>query len=181
MKLIFLYGPPAVGKFTAAKELAAITGFKLFHNHLTVDVVTSIFEHGSDSYFRLLRKIRFSILEAAAAANIPGVIMTFVYGPSRQGVVGQYVKVVESNGGEICFVRLYCERAVLAQRVVAEDRRKYGKIISEARLNETLKELEDPFATIVDKESLSLDVGKLLPFEAAEMIKRHYNLPETRP
>lgn len=66
MKLIFLYGPPAVGKLTVAKELAALTGFKLFHNHLTVDVATSIFEHGSEPYHRVLRKIRFSVLEEAA-------------------------------------------------------------------------------------------------------------------
>jgi tRNA uridine 5-carbamoylmethylation protein Kti12 len=32
MKLIFLYGPPAVGKLTVAQELVTLTGYKLFHN-----------------------------------------------------------------------------------------------------------------------------------------------------
>ncbi len=36
MRLVFIYGPPGVGKLTVARELAALTGFKLFHNHLTV-------------------------------------------------------------------------------------------------------------------------------------------------
>jgi hypothetical protein len=36
MDLVFLYGPPAAGKFTVGRELAAITGFGLFHNHLTL-------------------------------------------------------------------------------------------------------------------------------------------------
>jgi len=35
MKLVFIYGPPAVGKLTVANALAKVTGFKVFHNHLT--------------------------------------------------------------------------------------------------------------------------------------------------
>jgi replication-associated recombination protein RarA len=34
MKLL-LYGPPAVGKLTIAKEIARLTGFKVAHAHLT--------------------------------------------------------------------------------------------------------------------------------------------------
>ena len=64
MKLVFLYGPPAVGKFTVAKELAALTGFKLFHNHLTVDVATSIFEHGVVLDALLVATLRQPVLYA---------------------------------------------------------------------------------------------------------------------
>lgn len=44
MKLIFIYGQPAVGKLTVAKELEKITGYKILHNHLFVDLVRSVFE-----------------------------------------------------------------------------------------------------------------------------------------
>ena len=44
MKLIFIYGLPAAGKLTIAKELAAATAFKLFHNHASIGVVELIFE-----------------------------------------------------------------------------------------------------------------------------------------
>ena len=50
MKLILLYGPPAVGKLTIAKELARLTGFKLFHAHLTSDVVEAIFPRGTPRF-----------------------------------------------------------------------------------------------------------------------------------
>ncbi len=38
MQLVYLYGPPGVGKLTVARELVALTGFKLFHNHLAVNL-----------------------------------------------------------------------------------------------------------------------------------------------
>jgi broad-specificity NMP kinase len=47
MRLIFLYGLPGVGKLTVARELAEFTGFKVFHNHLTVDLVGSVFDFGT--------------------------------------------------------------------------------------------------------------------------------------
>ena len=53
MKLIFLYGLPATGKLTVAHELAAITGFKVFHNHLVVDVLLTVFDFGSPDFVRL--------------------------------------------------------------------------------------------------------------------------------
>jgi len=34
MNLVFLYGPPAAGKYTIGRELASLTGLALFHNIL---------------------------------------------------------------------------------------------------------------------------------------------------
>ncbi len=44
MRLIVLYGMPAMGKLTVAKELQKLCGYELFHNHLTVDLLLSTFE-----------------------------------------------------------------------------------------------------------------------------------------
>ena len=45
MKLIVLYGPPAAGKYTIAKAVAEKTGYKLFHNYLTVDLLKSVIRY----------------------------------------------------------------------------------------------------------------------------------------
>ena len=42
MKLILIFGPQAVGKMTVGQELATLTGLKLFHNHMTIDLVSPI-------------------------------------------------------------------------------------------------------------------------------------------
>jgi len=35
--LVFIVGPPAVGKMTVGRELSSLTGFPFFHNHLTIE------------------------------------------------------------------------------------------------------------------------------------------------
>ncbi|HEU4798188.1 MAG TPA: AAA family ATPase [bacterium] len=79
MQLIFIYGPPAVGKLSVANALAKLTGYRVFHNHLTIDLVRSIFDWGQGPFFSLVDRYRVELIEAAAKANIPGVIFTFVY------------------------------------------------------------------------------------------------------
>ena len=44
MKLVVIFGPHAVGKMTVGQELSKITGLKLFHNHMTIDVVSDVFD-----------------------------------------------------------------------------------------------------------------------------------------
>src|SRR3712207_8263459 len=39
--LLFLHGPPAVGKLTVARRVAELTGWRLFHNHLRSEEHTS--------------------------------------------------------------------------------------------------------------------------------------------
>jgi broad-specificity NMP kinase len=53
MKLIFIYGAPAVGKLTVANEIARQTNFKVFHNHLSIDCIEPIFDFGTASFFNL--------------------------------------------------------------------------------------------------------------------------------
>lgn len=76
MKLVTLYGAPGEGKLTTASALAELTGFKLFHNHLTFDLVRSLFDSPSAPFGNLAERIRLSAFEAAADAGLTGVIFT---------------------------------------------------------------------------------------------------------
>jgi tRNA uridine 5-carbamoylmethylation protein Kti12 len=63
MKLIFLHGPPASGKFTIARALQASHGVLNFRNHLTIDVAKSLFDFGTDEFWALTHQLRRTALE----------------------------------------------------------------------------------------------------------------------
>ena len=56
MNLIFIYGPPAAGKLTVATEIAALTGYKVFHNHLSIDCIEPIFRLEQNRFGNWSRK-----------------------------------------------------------------------------------------------------------------------------
>ncbi|MFF5082541.1 hypothetical protein ACFY36_36320 [Actinoplanes sp. NPDC000266] len=66
--LLFVVGPPAVGKMTVANEIAARTGWRVFHNHLAVEPVLRFFEFGTPPFARLVDGFRMSVLEEVAAS-----------------------------------------------------------------------------------------------------------------
>src|SRR5687768_11611189 len=120
MKLLFIYGSPAVGKLTVANEVAARTDFKVFHNHLSIDAVEPIFEYGSRSFIKLITLIRVETIREAASVG-QNLIYTFCYAkdfddPHVKTVTG----IVEEAGGEVCFVLLRADRATLDKRVTEE-------------------------------------------------------------
>ena len=179
MKLILLYGPPAVGKLTIAKEIARLTGFKVFHSHLTVNLVEAIFPRGTPSRSKLLWDIRYVVFAEAAHAHLDGLIFTMVYGRNREQSIARCVEVVEPFGGEVCLVHVHCHVETLRQRVVREDRKQHGKITSVALLNEFLSHLapQAPFEAATRWDSLRLNTDVLSPVEAAQQVVVHYRLP----
>lgn len=63
MKLIIIFGPHAVGKMTVGQELSKITDLKLFHNHMTIDLVSDMFENLPIERNRLINLFRKEILK----------------------------------------------------------------------------------------------------------------------
>lgn len=83
MELVILYGAPGVGKLTVANMLARPTDYKIFHNHLTTDMVASLFPFGSAEAVRLTMAFRVEMIEEAAKAELPGVIHICLSGGAR--------------------------------------------------------------------------------------------------
>ena len=48
MKFVLITGPQAVGKMTVGQELVKITNLKLLHNHMTIELLTKIFDYSRD-------------------------------------------------------------------------------------------------------------------------------------
>ncbi|HET6625248.1 MAG TPA: AAA family ATPase [Nocardioidaceae bacterium] len=115
MHLVVIFGPPAVGKMTVGHELTGLTGFRLFHNHMTVEPVLDIFPFGSPPFGRLVNEFRRRIIEEAADSDLPGLVFTYVWAledARDKGLVASYVDIVESRGGRAHFVELAADQAV---------------------------------------------------------------------
>lgn len=159
MRLIYLYGPPGVGKLTVAQALIAETSFKLLHNHLTVNLVKSLFPFNSEPYTRLLRQFRRDMVAEAARSHVDLVITGVYIGTEEQlATIQQMLAPVYATGGTVLFVKLTCDRAVWLARVANESRRAQDKLTDAVRAV-GLFEGRDPFAAMPLQPTLELYVN----------------------
>jgi hypothetical protein len=178
MKLIFIYGLPATGKLTVAKELAAATGYKLFHNHLVVDLLLPVFEFGSEEFVRLREEMWLLVFAEACRAGVPGMIFTFA--PERtvtEGFIGNVVELMTRMGGEVEFVRLECEIDGLRARMGAASRQAYGKLTSVEMFDELYADGVFEMGGMPEAR-VTVDTERYSPEEAAERIAEALVLPD---
>ena len=176
MDLVYLYGPPAVGKLTIATELARRTGFRVFHNHLSIDCVRPLFDFGTEPFWRQVHAIREGIL-AEAAREGTNLIFTTVYaGETSEPQTSRRFEAVLGHGGRVHPVRLTCDRMIMEARVTDQGRRDLGKLASVDGLRSAWAK-EDLAAIIPGAESLHLDTGELSPAAAADKIIETLGLP----
>ena len=179
MKLEFIYGPAAVGKLTVARALAQRTGFKVFHNHLTVDAAKALFEWGSDPYVHAVRQLRLRTFELAAEGGLPGLIFTFFYTPPRSDAfVRMVLELAGRVGFEVLFVQLTASLEALEARVQQPSRSSLGKPDTVAALG-AMYAGTDVFASIPFVTGLRVDNTDVGPETVAERIGAHFGLPFT--
>ena len=109
MNFVVIFGPPAVGKMTVGYELAKFTGMKVFHNHMTIDLVLEFFPYGHEKFNALVSEFRQRIFEEVATSDLPGMIFTYVWAldhPADKGQVDSYCQIFKQQGANIYFVEL---------------------------------------------------------------------------
>ncbi|WP_202801677.1 shikimate kinase [Variovorax sp. CF313] len=134
--------PPASGKLTIAKELSRITGLPVFHNHLIVDAVASVFPFGTDQFVRLREQMWLDVMREAAAAQRS---LSFTFAPEPTVAAGfhnRVTDVVKAVGGSTIFVQLRTPFAELEKRIMATSRAEFGKLQSLTLLRELRADLE---------------------------------------
>lgn len=168
VKLIFLYGPAACGKLTVARQLSALTNYPLFHNHLVLDAVTSVFSFGSEPFVRLRSFYWLAMFEEAARQDRP---LIFTFAPERtvpDSFIEETRAVVERHGGAVVFVELQVSPEAQMRRVENADRKASKKIHSREVLGKFIAGGGADYRPI--PTNLVIDTEVLAPEAAAQAI-----------
>ncbi|HUG10004.1 MAG TPA: shikimate kinase [Opitutaceae bacterium] len=138
--VVFIHGPPACGKLTIAREVCALTGFALFHNHLVVDLLLSLFPFGSPEFVRHRERMWLDLIGDAVAA---GESLVFTFNPERtvkSGFPERFRECVAGAGGAVRFVEVLCSEEEIEARMEAASRKEHGKLNSLAFYRELKRE-----------------------------------------
>lgn len=173
MKMVFLHGVAASGKLTTARALEDLLGFPVFHNHLVVDALTTVFPFGSDPFVRLREDFWLQVFTEAART---GRSLTFTFTPEatvRSGFPARARAAVETSGGRVCFVRLLVSDDAQERRIASEDRRAFHKLTDVRtlrRLRNDRHSFEDP------PVDLEIDTDTSVAAETAVLVAAHFGL-----
>lgn len=111
MKFILIFGPQAVGKMTVGQELAKATDIKLFHNHMTIELLEPLFGF-SPEMWELSTLFRTEIFKTVAESELKGLIFTYVWAFDMKedwDFVEQVSEIFEAKGATVYFVELEAE------------------------------------------------------------------------
>lgn len=185
--LVLLIGPPAVGKMTVGRALAARTGLRLFHNHQAIELVLEFFPFGSPPFGRLVHEFRRRIFEEVAASDLPGLVFTYVWAfdePEDAAFLEETAAIFAARGARTVYVEL---EASLEERLrrnatelrLAEKPSKRDVAASRERLLalDARHRLRSDGRLDGRADYLRIDNTSLSPEEVAERIVRHFGLP----
>lgn len=186
MKLVIIFGPQAVGKMTVGQKLSKITDLKLFHNHMTIDLVGNFFDYGSKEGKRLVNLFRQEIFEEVSKSNLYGIIFTFVWAFDLQedwNNVKRLAELFESRGGTTYYVELEADLDERLNRNKSMNRleHKPSKRNIEWSENELKRSLEKHRLNSIDGEIiypnyLRIDNTCIKADEVAVLIKKKFSL-----
>lgn len=186
MKLVVIFGPHAVGKMTVGQELAKLTGLKLFHNHMTIDIVSDLFKNMPKERIRLTNLFRKEIFEAYSKSDEYGMIFTYMWAfDSKEDwdYINDVEKLFISRGAEVYYVELVADFDLRLDRNKTENRLlnkpskrniehseyMFRKLESKYRLNSLEGEISKENYMKINNSNLSPDI-------VAQMIKNKFAL-----
>lgn len=186
MKFVLIFGPQAVGKMTVGQELAKMTELKLFHNHMTIDLVNHFFDYGTKEGKRLVSLFREEIFEEASKSDLEGLIFTFVWAFDLQSdwdYVEKISCIFEAKGGLVFYVELEADLETRMDRNKTANRLQHKPSKrnierSEADLIDTLENhrLNSLDGEIQKENYIKINNNQLSPAETAKIIIERFQL-----
>ena len=125
MKCIVVFGPSAVGKAAVGKKLAEKLNFKLFHNHMVIELVHNFFTWSDEAFWPLVMNIRNQIFEEIKKSEINGIVFTYVWALDLEEDHKELMEYMSSLGIDlqsIFFVELEADQNIRLLRNKDQER-----------------------------------------------------------
>lgn len=174
MHLVFLHGAPATGKYTIARELAALTGYELYHNHLVVDDVLKRHAFGTPDFVSERDSAWRAHLAAAARRPTGGLIFTFNPENSvpQAFITWLFDTLPAETDTRLSSIEIAASEAAIESRLATTQRRGFRKL-TDLALYRQLRDAGAFRSPTIPRTDLRLDSEALGPTDAARMIAAH--------
>ena len=181
MKLLVLLGNAAVGKMTVGQALMKITDLRLFHNHMSIELVLDVF---GDRVHAVDKRIREAIFEGFAKSDQYGMIFTLLMAfdlPSDWKYLDYLCDFFRRENADIYYVELVASQEVRLQRNATENRLLHKP--SKRDIERSKQRLLDDDAMyrcvsydgeVPFENYMKIDNTDLAPDTVAQMIKEHF-------
>ncbi|CAN7586307.1 ATP-binding protein [Phenylobacterium sp. LjRoot164] len=136
--IVYLVGPPGVGKYTVGKLLAERLSAKLLDNHFWSNPILEVVEPDGQplpaGVWDRTNDVLAAVLETLARFGPAGRNYVFTHAVSDPGghpldwiIAGQILWVAERRGARLLVVRLTCGEDQLRDRIARDERRQRFK------------------------------------------------------
>jgi hypothetical protein len=132
---------------TVGRAVCALTGFRLFHNHMSIEPLLGVIEFGSPSFVRINTMIRREVIAESVAADLPGLVFSFAIDhddPDDLAALRDLIAPVERAGAPIDVVELHASQEIRLAREGGTDRMDHKR---------SKRDVEWARAHVVDLES----------------------------
>lgn len=185
MKFVLIFGPQAVGKMTVGQELAKVTELKLFHNHMTIELLEPLFDF-SPEMWKLSTLFRTEIFRTFAKSEQKGLIFTYVWAFDQQedwDFVDKVCEIFKSENAKICFVELEADIDERLERNKSPHRLEHKPTKrnvdwSENELKDTMRKyrLNSNEGEFQNENYLSINNTNLSAVEVARIISKRFEI-----
>lgn len=183
MTLVIIIGAPAVGQMTVGQALEERSSFKLFHNHMTIEMVAPFFSYGTAQGRALVQNLRSGFFDAFAQDTEGNYIFTYVWAFDAQGERAYIEGIAQrfsAQGHQIIWVELTASQQERLRRNKTDNRlhHKPAKRDIDWSENNLLDSDQSHRLTshpqeIADGDCLQIDTTKLTATQTADQIHRH--------
>lgn len=188
MTLVIIIGSPAVGKMTVGQALEKITDLRLFHNHMSLELINKFFDFGTKAMIRLDKIIRFSIFEEVAKSDLSGLIFTLVWDynlAEDEAYIDSIIKIFKDQDPQvkICLVELNASLDKRLERNKTENRLEHKPSKRSVEFSDGLLRAAETDHRMVshlnefpNKSIFKINNEHMEAIKVAEMIKQKFDL-----